>query len=156
MIAADAQRRHLCRRQLGVEGLDVLVALLEAEAAAEGNVADVGDPELGKRRQAMDVMVRPDALDCAHRSRSEPRTGPVGDAEVHRHAHQRRIQASQVRIDPQRRAKQGRDTLIGFGTAVGAGKHLLDDLAKFRIVRLARRGRRVSRAQIFQLLAIHL
>ena len=59
-------------------------------------------------------------------------------------------------LDPQRRAEQGGDALVGLGTAVGAGKHLLDDLAKFRIVRLARRGVRVSRAQIFQLLAIHL
>ena len=63
MIAADAHRRHPGRRQLGIEGFDVLVALLQAEAAAKGNVADVGHFDLGERRQAVDVMVRPDALD---------------------------------------------------------------------------------------------
>ena len=160
MVAADAQRRHSRRHQLGVEGLDVLVALLQAEPAAEGNVADVGDLELGQRRQAVDVMVGPDALDCAHRSRSEPRAGPVGDAEVHRHAHQRRVEAREVallhRIGAQGRVEQGGDALVGLGPAVGAGKHLLDDLAEFGIVRLARRGGRVSRAQVVQLLAVHL
>ena len=42
------------------------------------------------------------------------------------------------RIGAQRRVEQGRYALVGLGPAVGAGKDLLDDLAEFRIVRLAR------------------
>ena len=96
VIAADAQRRHAGRGDAGVEGLDVLVALLQAEAAAERHVADVGDLDSAERRQPMDVVIGPDALDRPHRPRPEPRAGPVGDAEVHRHADQRRIEAAEI------------------------------------------------------------
>ena len=130
MIAADAQRRDAGRDHPGEERLDVLVAVLEAEAAAEGNVADIGDCQLGERRQAMDVMVRPDSLDRPHSARAEPRTGPIGDAEVHRHAHQCHVEAAEVRlrgIRAQGRVEKGRYALVGLRTAVGAGKHLLHD-----------------------------
>jgi hypothetical protein len=72
------------------------MALLQAEPAAERNVADVGNLELGKWRQSMDVMVGPDALDPAHGAWSEPGAGPVGDAEIHWHTRQSHVQAAEV------------------------------------------------------------
>ena len=76
----------------------------------------------------MHVVIGPDALDRAHRARTEPRAGPVGDAEVHRHADQRHVEAAQIRqlrsIEAQRRAEQGRDAFVGLGPPVGAGEDL--------------------------------
>ena len=52
-----------------------------------------------------DVLVRPDALDRAHRARTEPRAGAVGDAEVHRHADQRDVEIAEAA----RRCASGRN-----------------------------------------------
>src|SRR5262249_2426577 len=50
MVAPDAHRPHPRRHKLCIERLDILMALLKAEAAAEGDIADVGDDDLGQRR----------------------------------------------------------------------------------------------------------
>ena len=59
------------------------------------------------------VLVGADALDRAHRARPEARAGAVGDAEVHRHADQREIEAAEIglgrRVGPIGRAEQGGD-----------------------------------------------
>jgi hypothetical protein len=46
----------------------------------------------GRRRDPQRVLVRPDALDRAHRPRPERAPGPIGDAEVHRYANERDIE----------------------------------------------------------------
>ena len=52
-----------------------------------------------------------------------------------------------TRVGAQRRVEQGRDALVGLRPPIGAGEHLLDDLAEFGIVRLARcSGRHIVRA----------
>src|SRR5262249_59430526 len=68
MVAANAQRHPPRRHQLCIEGFDILMALLQAEAAAEGDVADVGNGDLGERRKAMHMMVWTDAFDAPHRA----------------------------------------------------------------------------------------
>ena len=57
--------------------LDVLVRHLEVEAAAERHVADVGDPQLKRRRAVEHVIVGADALDAcgARAARSARRCG---------------------------------------------------------------------------------
>ena len=97
MVAADRQRNHVGGADLREEGLDVRVALLEAEPALHRHVADVGDGEMRSRRDPQRVLVGPDALDRAHRARAEPRAGPVGDAEIHRHADERDIEPAEIR-----------------------------------------------------------
>ena len=110
--------------------------------------------------QAMDVVVGPDALYRAHRPGAQPRAGPIGDAQIHRHAHQGRVEARQIAIlhrpSAQGRVKQRGYALVRLGPPVGAGEHLLDDLAEFRVVRLAGRRGRVARTQGVELLAVHL
>ena len=51
---------------------------------------------LAERRDPQHVLVGADALDRAHRARPEARAGAVGDAEVHRHADQREIEAAEI------------------------------------------------------------
>ena len=52
--------------------LDILVAFGEAEAAAEGNVADVGNLNPRRWRYLQRVMIGADALDLTHGARAEP------------------------------------------------------------------------------------
>ncbi len=112
MVAPGRQRFHSRRHHFGDERLDVLVALLQAEARAERHVADVGRLQFRHRRDAVGVVERPDPLDVADRPRPEARARAVGDGEVHRHADQRHIDPGELlvrRLRPVRRADQGRD-----------------------------------------------
>ena len=97
MVSAHAQRCHPRRSDPGVAGLDVLVALLQAEAAAKRHIADVGDLARHEGRQAMHVVIGPDALHGPHRAGTKPRAGAVGDAEVHGHADEGRVETAQIR-----------------------------------------------------------
>jgi hypothetical protein len=65
-----------------------LVTCRKVVAAAQRNVADVGDGKAHERRLTQDVLVGPDALDIADGARTEAGAGAVGDAEIHRHAQQ--------------------------------------------------------------------
>ena len=51
---------------------------------------------IAERGSPQHMLVGADALDRAHRARSEARAGAVGDAEVHRHADQREIEAAEI------------------------------------------------------------
>ena len=42
------------------------------------------------------VLVGADALHRAHRARTEARAGAIGDAEIHRHADQRDVDAAEL------------------------------------------------------------
>ena len=64
------------------------------------------------RRDLQRMLVGADALDRAHGARAEAGAGAVGDAEVHRHADQRHVEAGEIgsggRRRPEGRAEQGR------------------------------------------------
>src|SRR5262249_40038555 len=143
-----------------VEGLNILMALLQAEAAAEGDIADVGHRDLGERGQAVHMMVGTDAFDRSHRPWTEPGARPVGDTQIHGYAHQRHAEALELALlngfGAQRCVEHRGDALVWLGPASGARKHLLDDLAEFGVVGLARRRGRVARAEGVELLAVHL
>ena len=157
MVAADGQGRHAGRNYLGKEGLNVLDALLQAVAAAKRHVADVGELDLGQGRQAVDVMVGADPLDAAHGARSQPRARPVGDAQIHRHADQGRVEAAEIgqlrRIEPKRRAQKRRYAFVGFRSPVGPTEDQVKDLLELRIVDLAWRTILVFGAQFLELIS---
>ena len=48
------------------------------------------------RRDLEHVLIGADALDRAHRARTESRAGAVGDAKIHRHADQRDIDVAEL------------------------------------------------------------
>ena len=114
------------------------MALLQAEAAAEWHIADVGHPAFGQRREPVHMMIGADALDGAHGPGAEPGAGrlvtprsigtPIeGDVEA---AEVRNLRAPR----PQRRIEEGRYTFIGLWPAVRAGKDLVHDLAELGVV----------------------
>src|ERR1700676_2242882 len=96
MVAADRQWGDAGRDGKADAALDVLMREVEAEAAAEGDVADIGDAEVANRHGAQNVMIWPDPFDRAERPRAEAGAITVGDAEVHRHADQRHLQVAEV------------------------------------------------------------
>ena len=96
-VAADRQRPNPGRLDASVERLDILDAIVEAEARANRHIADIGRPTLGPWDDSEPVIVGPDALDIAHRPRSEARARPIGDAQIHRHPDQRDIECTEIR-----------------------------------------------------------
>ncbi len=91
MVAADRQRPHPGSVDAPVKRRDILDRSLEAVARAHRHVANVGGLALAARRHLQRMVIGADALDLAHRPRPEPRAGPVGDAEIHRHPDQRHL-----------------------------------------------------------------
>ena len=65
---------------------------VEAESAAHRHVADIGDLQSPHRGDPQHMLVRADPLDRANGARPEASAGPVGHAEVHRHADQRDVE----------------------------------------------------------------
>ncbi len=117
MVAADSERGDARLREQREMRLDVLVAALQRVARAEGHVAYVRDLEVDQGRRAHHMVHRPDALHGAHGAGPESRARAVGDAEVHRHAADRHVEAADVRqsgrVRPVGRAAEGGD--VGEG-----------------------------------------
>ena len=67
-----------------------------------GHVADIGGLQHREGRGAQRMVHRTHALDGAHRARTKARAGAVGDAEIHRHADDRDIEAAEAGHDPSR------------------------------------------------------
>ncbi len=156
MVAAHGQRNDPGRADLREERLDVRMALLEAEPALHRHVADVGGRHVDGRRDPQRVLVRADALDRAHRPRAEPRAGPIGDAEVHRHADERDIELAVglgERIGSERQAEERRRIGERPLAPLGAGEYLRRDRREFRVVNVAALGVGVFLAQGVELLA---
>ena len=105
---------------------------------------DVRDGKLNARRDAQRVLVRPDALDIAHRTRPEPGAGAIGDAEVHRHTDQRDVEAAEIgkrrRIGTVRRGEQRRDVGERPLPALGVAEDLRSHRGEFRIEDVAALG----------------
>ena len=57
------------------------------------------------------MLVGADALDGAHRPRAEPGAGAVGDAEIHRHADERDVEAGEA-LGRRRPAGSGADRKV--------------------------------------------
>src|SRR5436309_2116974 len=70
MVAANRQRPHPGRLDAPVERLDILDAAIETEARAHRHIADIGGLAFCLRHDTEGVIVRPDALGIAHRTRS--------------------------------------------------------------------------------------
>ena len=159
VVAADRQRNHVRRADPREIVLDVHVALVEAEAALHRHVTDVGDRQVGQRRDAQCMIVRADALDRAHRARSQARTAAIGDAQVHRHADQRDVEPAEIRQRGDVRPERHPDEGCGIGewplAALGVREHLRGDGGKFRIENVAALGIRIFQAQRVELLVIH-
>ncbi len=139
------------------ERLDVGVALLEAEPALHRHVADVGGRDVDVRRDPQRVLVRPDALDRAHRPRAKPRPGPVGDAEVHRYANERDIELAvglRECVGSERQAEER--CRIGEWplASLGAREYLRGDRCEFGVVDVAALGVGVFLAQGVELLLV--
>ena len=96
---------------------DVGMRFFEIEAAAHGDIADIGDRKIICRHAFQDMIVGTDAFDRAQGARPETRTVAVGDAQVHRNAEERHIEPCEIGrapIDePQRSAQQRGDAGIG-------------------------------------------
>ena len=149
--------RAIGRDHLGEERLDVLMAALQAETAAERHIADIGDAGLGAGRHAQHMLVRADALDRPYRPRPQPGTGTVGDAEVHRHADQRDAHPGEIaagRVWQKRRAEKGRGIGKRPFAPVAVGELRSGRLAEIGIVDVAARRPFVAGAQGLQFLAV--
>ena len=72
------------------------VALFEVVAAAERNVADVGDAEIEDRGAPEDFVIGADPFDRAQGAGPEAGAGPVAGAEVHRHADERDVETGKI------------------------------------------------------------
>ncbi len=103
------------------------------------------------------VLVGADALDGAHRARPEPGAGPVGDAEIHRHADERDVEAGEAlggRVRPMRRGKEGRRLrerpFAPLALELGL-RHALE----FGVVERPALGVGVAAAQIRELVLVH-
>ena len=96
---------------------------------------------------------------AAHRPGSEARAGPVGDAQVHRHAHQRHVEAAEIgllrRVGAKRGTEKRGDAFVGFRPPVGPREDCLDGFLELWMVRSARRIVGVLGTQRIELLAIH-
>src|SRR3546814_8652938 len=74
VVAADRQRHDAGRHHLVDEGLDVVEALLEAEAAGEGHVADVGHRSEEHTSELQSLMRISYAVFCL--KKKIPKTSP--------------------------------------------------------------------------------
>ena len=157
MIAADRQRNDVCCDERRDERFDVLVAGREVVAAAQRNVADIGDGEIRERRHAENVLVRSHPLDVADGARTEAGAGAIGDAEIHGNAEQGDVDFVFLRngeIGAERRAQQGRDAGVGRRTFVGVFEDRVGDRAEMGIEDLVASRPAEFRAQTFQFLPI--
>ena len=127
VVAADRNGKHPGGLDPCVERGDILDRIVEAEARAQWHIADIGDIAFAARGDFERMVVGADALDVAHRPRSQPGAGAVGDAEIHRHADQCHIERAEIReigrIGPIRRVQKGGEPSIGHRAAVGAAEH---------------------------------
>src|SRR5262245_47257427 len=88
VVATNGHGDDTCIHDVVVEGLDVLMTLLEAEPASERNVADVGHATFAQRQHAQNMLVRPYPLDRAQCTRTEARSVTIGHSQIHWHADQ--------------------------------------------------------------------
>ena len=127
VVAADREGPHPGRTDARIERGDILDRIVEAEPRAQRHIADVGDVAFAARGDFEGVVVRADAFYVAHRPRSQPGAGAVGDAEIHRHADQCHIEPGEIgqigRIRPIRCVQKGGEPGIGHRAAVGAAEH---------------------------------
>src|SRR3981081_4660453 len=84
MIATHRKRDHAGRTNSPEECLDIGMTLLETEATFHRHVAHVCGMHMQRWRYAQGVFVGADPLYRPHRAWAEPRSGAVGDAEIHR------------------------------------------------------------------------
>ena len=110
------------------------------------------------RRDAQRVLVGPDALDGAHRARAKARPGPIGDAQVHRHADERDVEAAasglRKRVGSKRQAEKRRGIRERPFAPLGAGEDLRGDRRELRVVDVAALGVGIFAAQRVELLAV--
>jgi len=147
------ERQHACIDDLRKMPLDILVAEFKPVAAGKRHVADVCNLEIEDRRAVEHVVVGADAVDGAQRAGSEARPGAVGNSEVHRHADDRDLQVTEIRVlridRAVRRAEEGRHSCIGSSTGT-VREDLFPDPGKFRIEDFARPIAVIFRPQALQ------
>src|SRR5262249_5287156 len=160
MIAADGERDHAGVADPPEESFDVGMTLLEAEAALHRDIADVRRLHMQQRRDAERVLVGPDPLHGADRARTQPRPGPVGDAQVHRHADQRRIDAAEVRrrggirtVGETQKSRGARERPFAL---VAPAEHLGRDLGEARLEDVAAFRAAVLPPESVELAGVHL
>ena len=111
MIATHRKWDHAGRTNPPEECLDIGMTLLETEATFHRHVPYVCCMHMQQWRDPQCMFVGADPLYRPNRAWAEPRSGAVGDAEIHRHADQRHIQATQIRghgrLRPVRQAEKG-------------------------------------------------
>ncbi len=96
-------------------------------------------------------MIGPDALDGAHRARAETRAAAIGDAQIHRYAEQRDVEAGGARR--MGRGEEGRHAAIRLAAHAGGAEQRVEDLLEFRVVVFAATGE--APAQSLKLLLVH-
>ena len=104
------------------------------------------------------MLIGADALDVAHRAGAESRAGAIGDAQVHRHADQRHVEAAEVRqrdgVRAERRAEKGGRIRERPLAPLRVAEQLLPDRGKFRIEDVAALRIRVLAAQSLQFVLV--
>src|SRR5215468_7125367 len=99
----------------------------------------------------MDMVVGAQTFDAAHSTRTQARPGPIGNAQIQGDADQHRFKPAELwrawSIEPQRRAKESRHPLVGFGTPVCASEDHVCDLFELRVLNVTRCLRGVLRTQ---------
>jgi hypothetical protein len=103
------------------------------------------------------VLERSDALDRAHRPRSEPRAGAVGNAEIHRDADERDIEPGEAvagRLRAILRAQKRSGFRPGPFPAL-ALELALGDAPEFGIMHLAPAGPRITQPQSVEFAVIN-
>ena len=105
------------------------------------------------------MLVGADALDGAHRARPKPRARAVGDAQIHRHADEREIQAAEIgqvgRLGTIGRTEQGGDIGERPFAAVAARKLQVGDSLEMLVVDLAAGRVTIALAQALELCRIN-
>jgi hypothetical protein len=157
MIAPDRKRNDIGCDQRRDKGFDILVARREVVAAAQRDVADIGDGEVRERRHAENVLVSSHPLDVADGARTETGAGAIGDAEIHGNAEQGDVDLVSCRnreIGAEGRAQQGRDASVGRRTFVRVFEDGVSDRAEMGIENLVASRIAEFGAQALQFLPI--
>ena len=159
VIATDGQGNDTRRRNAAIEGLDVGVAFGQAETAAHGDVADVGDFQPAHGRDPQHMLVGSDSLHCADGPRTKPRPGAVRNAQVHRHADEGHVEAAKISrsrgVRPERRTQKRRWLGKGPLAPVRRGEHGLGNGLEGRIMNVAALGVGIFAPQRIKLFRIH-
>src|SRR5262249_3547918 len=136
----DAERHDTRGFHLREKSLDVLVAGLQAETGAEGNIADVGYLRFHQGSETVHVVIGPDTLDGAHRARPQAGARAVGHPGIQGHTDSPRVAPG--RRGPvggpgaRRGTERGRDARVRLGSAIATGEDIIDALLQRWILRL--------------------